>query len=356
MDMKEEIVNILMVGVILVVALTSCGGGRGNLTLALQSKLALPLTQGRLATLTGGLARKSYLLRNWLPVLGQKHAYEVRGDSWFTSSLSGAFARNRSGQVQGKTHSTFGKFSAYSDLGSGLKYNVNQDGYVLFHSPDRIVLTVFDGISTGGDGERATEVAIDTLRGELPKSSLADALLNVRENLREYVEANSGISTQYGVCAAGVEIIGNVATVAHVGDVRLLHMRDGELLFQTRDHNFTWHQVVHGYMTPEQYVQDSVDKSLVEKALRIPTAGDFGDETVDKSKRHLASGDTLIIASDAVWNLFTNAEITKLVQGRGTEAAVAAIRKEVKLRVGDIKNRDDNFTIAVYHHDPEGLL
>lgn len=305
---------------------------------------------------TSNLARHSYRLKSWWSVLRQKHAYEVRGRNWFTSSLSGAFAENRSGQVHGKTHSTFGEFSAYSDLGSGLKYTVNQDGYALFHAPDRAVLTVFDGISTGGSGERATEVAITTLRNELPQSSLAAALLDVRKGLSEYLQANSRISTKYGVCAAGVEIRGNTATVSHVGDVRLLHVRDGEVLFQTRDHNLTWDKVVHGEMTPEQYVQDSVSKNIIKKALQIPMQGDFGTATIDTSTHHLSRGDMLVIASDAVWNLFTSEAITQLIQGRSTQEAVLAIREAVKLRVGNLKNRDDNFTLAIYHHDPKGLL
>ncbi len=357
MDTEEQIVSKLILLVIFVVALiTSCSVEREDPATAPQSTLVLRAIKGRLGVFTESLAHKSYRIKSWLSVLGQKHAYEVHGDNWFTSSLSGAFAKNRSGLVHGKTHSTFGEFSAYSDLGSGLKYDVNQDGFVLFHTPDRAVLTVFDGISTGGNGEMATEVAINTLRNELPNSLLADALLKVRNSLHQHVLDNPSISPKYGVCAAGVEIRGNLATISHVGDVRLLHVRDGKIMFKTRDHNFTWDKVVHGYMTPDEYVQDGVDKSLVEKALRVPMTDDFGEATVDTTTRHLTSGDSLVIASDAVWNLFTSAEINKLMQGRSTEEAVAAIRKEVRQRVGSLKNRDDNFTVAVYHHDPEGLL
>jgi len=336
--------------------LTSCDGERQASASAPQLALTLRAMKGPLASLTERMARHSYRLKSWLSVLEQKHAYEVRGRNWFTSSLNGAFAASRSGQVHGKTHSTFGEFSAHSDLGSGLKYTVNQDGYAIFHSPDRTVLTVFDGISTGGSGEQATEVAIATLRDELPQSSLAAALLNVRKSLSEYLWANACISTKYGVCAAGVEIIGNSATVSHVGDVRLLHVRDGEILFQTRDHNLTWDKVVQGEITPEQYVQDSINKSMVKKALQIPRRGDFGAATVETTTRRLSRGDLLVIASDAVWNLFTSEAIIQLTQGRSTQEAVTAIRAAVKLRVGDLKSRDDNFTLAIYHHDPEGLL
>ena len=354
--------------VIGILSLATCGAARPAPIAVAQAKWQtlkqwlMPRLSERMARLR---ARNKYRLRKWLPASAARHAYEVYGRTWltarlsgrkwFTSSLSGDFAASRSGEVHGMTRSTFGKFSALSDLGSGLKYEVNQDGYVLFQTSKRSVLAVFDGISTGGDAEIATAVAINTLRDALPNNNLVTAFEQVRHNLQAHARANPCVSKNYGVCAAGADIFGNTAIVSHVGDVRLLLVRNGEVYGKTHDHNPTWQQVMRGSMTPEQYVQDDVDKSLVSRALRIPRAGDVDESTVEVKFMHLDPGDTLIIASDAVWNLLTNAEVAQLTQDRTTEEAVAAIREAVRDRVGDHTQRDDNFTIIIYHHDPEGL-
>ena len=139
--------NRLMLAVILALALSSCSVVREEQNTTPQSISALrrisPLAEA-------AVVRASYQIKNWLAILGQRHAYEIRGNSWFTSSLSGDFAKTRSGQVRGKTHSTFGQFIASSDLGSRVKYDINQDGFFGFHTPDRLVLGIFDGSSKWG--------------------------------------------------------------------------------------------------------------------------------------------------------------------------------------------------------------
>lgn len=343
--------------VILCMSLTSCSAEREEpATAPQQSTLALRMIKGRFATLTESIARESYRLKNWLSALGQKHAYEMNGDSWFTSSLSGKFAKSRSGKVHGKTHSTFGKFSALSDLGSGIKYDVNQDGYLIFNDPKRLVLGVFDGSSTGGSGEIATQVGINTMRRYLPRKSLQDSLLSVRNELYLHASVDRSVSRQYSAVVAGVEIAGNTANIAHAGDVRVLHMRNRELLFHTNDHNRAWREVMEGRMTQEDYLSPKVDKSGADRDLRIPRGGDAGKEIVEATQRQLVSGDMVVIASDGVWKSLTIDEVAALTHGRSPKEAAAAIRKEVKSRVKLVPEVDDNITVVVYRHDPEGLL
>lgn len=288
-----------------------------------------------------------------------KRLYEALSKGWFTSSHTGKFAARRAGQVYVASVSGFGFIGAWSDSGSGLKYgDLNQDAFAIHVSRKSTSLVVIDGIHTGGSGEIAAEVAVDSLRKALPRSSLRYVLVGIQPRLWARVDADNSISRNYGVTAVGVEIRDTRAIVSHSGDGRLLHLRKGEVLFQTKDHNPTYRKVLLGTISPEEYVQDHVDKSQIERALRIPqldTSYGHGG-VVDTVWRHLRSGDILVLASNAVWNLFTNTEIASFVAGKSIEDAVTYIRVQVAGRVGENKARDDNFTVIVYHHDPEGLL
>lgn len=310
------------------------------------------------------LGRNRYRLNDILHRVGirigiGKELYEALPKGWFTSSHTGKFAEHRAGQVYVATVSGFGRIAAWSDSGSGIKYgDLNQDAFAIRVSSESTSLIVIDGISTGGSGEIATEVAVDSLRNTLPHSSLHNALVGIQDSLLQRVVTDESVSRNYGVATVGVEIRDRIAIVSHSGDTRLLHLRDDMVLFQTADHNPTYQLVLQGIMPPEEYIQDHIDKSQVDKALRIPDLATTGDpeDMVEKTWRNLDSGDILVLASDAVWNLFTNTEIASFVKGRSVEDAVAHIRVQVARRVGENKARDDNFTIVIYHHDPEGLL
>ncbi len=335
---------------------TSCSVEHKEPAAAQQSPQGLRAMRGWFTLLTENAARNSYRLRNWLSLLGQRHAYEIRGDTWFTSSLNGNFARSRSGRVRGKTYSTFGEFMASSDLGSKIKYDVNQDGFFGYHTPDRLVLGIFDGSSTGGSGELATQVGIDTMRRHLPEHSLPQALNEVRDELYVYASIHPHVSRQYSAVAAGVEITGNTARIAHAGDVRVLHLRDDSLLFHTDDHNPAWREVMEGRLSAQKYLSPQVDKSGADRELRIPRGSDNGREMVETAQRQLKSGDTMVLASDGVWKVCTIAEIVALTRGRSTADAAEAIRRRVRLRVGGDEKVDDNVTVIVYRHDPARLL
>ena len=194
------------------------------------------------------------------------------------------------------------------------------------------------------------------MRRHLPNKSLHEAMLSVRDEMATYLAAHPNVSRKYSSVAAGIEVTGNTARVSHVGDVRVLHLRKDNLLFHTNDHNDAWYEVMAGRMTPKEYLSPAVNKSAVDRDLSIPKNNDLGLQTVETTQRQLKSGDTIVIASDGVWKVLTIDEAVALTQGRNNKEAAAAIRERVRLGVGSNKEADDNVTVIVYRHDPEGLL
>lgn len=267
----------------------------------------------------------------------------------FISSISGSFASLRSGWATNCLRNG-SSYCAWSDFGSGLKYEVNQDAFVVASLRKGTALVVFDGISTGGAGEIATEIAVDTVRKKIVKSSLHETLVAVQKRLHDQLKIDQSLPKDYGVVAVGAYIEDNFAVVSHSGDGRLLQVRDDKIVFHTFDHNPTYRAVIERSITPEQYVDDNTDKSMVDKSLRAQDDWVIAENMVDLSIVHLQKDDRLVLASDALWNLFTNDEVVEMIAGKSEQEAVAFLRSKLAERVGNNKKRDDNATIIVYRH------
>lgn len=274
----------------------------------------------------------------------QGNEFELVSDSIVASSLTGDFYQSRSGYAESICkHSSW---CAWSDDGSGYKLSVNQDGYIVRETDSSLVLAVFDGISTAAGGEIATEVAINTVKHS--DESLHQALDSIPAQLRHTAKDNTSVAFDFGIVAAGVEIFKDGrAVVSHVGDVRLLHIKDGKIDFHTFDHNPVYDDVINARMTADEYVSDTVYKGAVSRSLR---ASEREDTSIDQHEISLSEGDVLVIASDAVWNILTNTDVLKLIKGLDNTDAVLTLREVIGDIVSWNNKLDDNFTVIVYTH------
>lgn len=282
--------------------------------------------------------------------------FELLNDRIITSSLTGDFYQSRSGYVAAICGNS--SWCAWSDVGAGHKLSINQDGYVVRETDSSLSLAVFDGISTAAGGEVATEVAINTVKHS--DESLHQALDSITAQLQQVAQHNTTVSFDFGIVAAGIEIFkGNQtnsrdsrAVVSHVGDVRLLHIRDGEIKFHTLDHNPVYDEVINGRISADEYVSAEVYKGKVSRSLR---ASELEDTSIERHEISLQSGDVLVLASDAVWNVLTNADVLALIstvfdEGLNSTDAVLKLREVVDEIVRYNNKLDDNFTVIVYQH------
>ena len=274
---------------------------------------------------------------------GTHKEFELIDNSVVSSSLTGDFYQLRSGYAQ----SLCGSWCAWSDGGSGYKLAINQDGYVVRETDTSLSLAVFDGISTATGGEIATEVAINTVKHST--SSLHQDLDTITAQLQQEARDNASVSFDYGIVAAGIEIFkaDSRAVVSHVGDVRLLHIRDGVINFHTLDHNPVYDDVSTGRISAEEYVSVEVYKGQVSRSLR---ASELEDTSIERHELSLQPDDVLVIASDAVWNILTNADVLELIKGLNSTDAVLKLREVVEEIVDWNHKLDDNFTAIVYQH------
>lgn len=120
---------------------------------------------------------------------------------------------------------------------------------------------VCDGMGGLDKGEDASKITAETIAqyfSDNPFESLTDEYLQKAVGaafcaLKAYMEMNSLISSM-GTTLALLYINENGATVLHIGDSRVYHIRNGQILYKTKDHKQVLDMVEEGIITKEQAV------------------------------------------------------------------------------------------------------
>ena len=219
----------------------------------------------------------------------------------------------------------------------------NQDSLALIPVTDeRAVLCVADGMGGLPGGGRASQIAIQALAKSIAKAddseSLRAAILDGIENANEKILADE---TCGGTTLAVVELFGRVARPYHVGDSLILVTgQRGRIKAQAVPHSPVgyafesglideWEAMVH----EERHI---VDNMVGSESMRI----EIGPEL------ELAARDTLLIASDGLFDNLFQSEIVELIRkGHLERAAGETVRlcseRMVETREGEPSKPDD---------------
>jgi len=256
------------------------------------------------------------------------------------------FARQRTGPVS----RTLGPGSAavFSAV-SPNKATPNEDAAALIPVDDkRCVLAVADGVGGQPAGDDAARVALQKLRsavtGLAPGAPLREAILAGMERANEAVkELKVGAATTLAVA----EIEGRQLRTYHVGDSGLLVVgQRGRVKLRTVDHSPVGYAVEAGVVNEEEAIHHR-DRHLLSNAL-----GTEGMRVDVGSGLTLASRDTLVIASDGLFDNLRTEEIVALVRKGPLDRAVAALVAECAGRMEKSENgapsKPDDLTIIAF--------
>lgn len=178
------------------------------------------------------------------------------------------------------------------------------------------VYAVADGVSGQAGGEIASQIAIDTLRMyyvlphvEIPPlDRLRNVFLEAHRRIKDY-------ANQY----PEYRDMGTTMTIAvlkdadlyygHVGDTRLYLIHNGTHQMEqiTEDHTLVQRFINEGKLTEEEAAQE--DSNVLEQALGCVSS--IRVETGDYSP--LEAGDILVLSSDGLTDLVTDAKIREIV-------------------------------------------
>jgi PPM family protein phosphatase len=217
----------------------------------------------------------------------------------------------------------------------------NEDALLVGEGEDETLFVVADGIGGFEAGEVASSLAVDVLKNLQPDESFKAA---IAEANRRIVAAGRGDDKLSGMGTTVVAIrFGGtqrepVAEVAHVGDSRAYLMRGGDMNAITEDHSLVAELVRSGDLTRDQAAEHP-QKNLITRAL-----GADEEVDVDTTILPIEAGDRILLCSDGLSDMVSEAEISELLADAPADPErVASGLLSAALEAGG----NDNITIIV---------
>ena len=139
----------------------------------------------------------------------------------------------------------------------------------------------------------------------VPGELLTQAIQQANEALLRRAQAKG---SDLGSTVTAALVIGDVATVASVGDSRTYLLRNGHLEQITQDHSLVARLVDAGVIEPEE-VRTHPQRNQIYRCL-----GHKSTVEVDTFTVQLRRGDRLILCSDGLWEMVVDEEIRRIVE------------------------------------------
>ncbi len=233
---------------------------------------------------------------------------------------------------------------AKSDI--GLVRRTNQDRFGMDEPLGLYV--VCDGMGGAAGGEVASELAVETFlriaRQELSCATCDPVELTPQSLRRAVAAANRAVLERarwemrlrgMGSTLVAARVVGERATVVHVGDSRAYLVRAGSAVREgaavqlTHDHSYVAEQLRLGLMEPAQAAVSPM-RSVITRAIGADT--DVRPDVVSVAVR---AGDVLLLASDGLTRHVADAEIAAVLSSADcAEEACVALVEMAKARGG----------------------
>ena len=189
-------------------------------------------------------------------------------------------------------------------------------------------------------GEVASSIAVETV-GERAPGTADDVLLGAAveaANMAVIEAAEQGIGKPgMGCTVTSVLIEKNKMAVAHVGDSRAYVLRQGTLVRVTHDHSYVEELVDSGQITADE-ARTHPSRSIITRAL-----GSDPDMYADHFSLEVNDGDRVILCSDGLSSMISDAEIEALAVSSATPQQAADNLVAAALTAGGA----DNVTVVV---------
>lgn len=210
------------------------------------------------------------------------------------------------------------------------------------------VFVVADGMGGAQAGEVASRIAVDAFAEGLPERGspeerLAAVALTANRRIYELSRTESeraGMGTTLTAAYLGE----NDLAIAHVGDSRAYLFRDGSLTRLTQDHSLMAELIRRGKLTEEE-AADHPQRSIITRAL-----GPEPQVTVDTWTYPVRAGDVILMCSDGLTSMISEAQVTEILRTyTGVEAAAQALIDEANRAGGR-----DNITVILVRLEEVG--
>ncbi|MCI8511197.1 MAG: Stp1/IreP family PP2C-type Ser/Thr phosphatase [Lachnospiraceae bacterium] len=203
---------------------------------------------------------------------------------------------------------------------TGRVRSMNEDS--LYASPGRVgplfnLFIVADGMGGHRAGDFASRFVVECIAGLVEDARDDSPVMILRRaieqtNRRLYTESERNPDRAgMGSTVVAATIVDDTMYVANVGDSRLYLFRDG-LCQITRDHSLVEEMVSRGRMTRDSESYQN-QKNIITRAM-----GTRPGVEVDFFEVYLQKEDCILLCSDGLTNMVTDAEISRVLASSGT--------------------------------------
>jgi serine/threonine protein phosphatase PrpC len=235
------------------------------------------------------------------------------------------------------------------------KTSPNEDVAALLPiSAEAGILAVADGLGGHVGGERASRLAIETIRAGL-LNSLASLAASNRDQIRGTIlngieaanRAVMALGTGAATTLALIEVQGRTIRPYHVGDsVILLTGQRGKIKMQTIAHSPVGYAVEAGLLNEEEAMRHEerhvISNVIGSSQMRIEIG-----PAIDMAPR-----DTLILASDGLVDNLLPEEVVSFVRSGPLDESLRAMVEEAQRRMsatsGEAPSKPDDLTAIIY--------
>jgi serine/threonine protein phosphatase PrpC len=257
-------------------------------------------------------------------------------------------------QLEGEIRALAGGVAAVCSIRSPGRDTPNQDAAALISvGESAAVLAVADGVGGVRSGGQASEVAVTCL-AEALGGSAADAA-GLRPAILDGIERGNRAARDLGVGAAttlaAVEVADGSVRPYHVGDSMILVVgQRGRVKLQTVAHSPVGFAVEAGVMDEKEAMHHE-ERHVVSNVLGAP------DMRIEVgSARRLGPRDTVLVASDGVFDNLHLHEIVERIRKGPIQQAVRLLAQEALRRMtrparGE-PSKPDDLTFVLYRLDP----
>lgn len=184
---------------------------------------------------------------------------------------------------------------------------------------------VCDGIGGWDKGEEASKLVCEALYNYFEQNSvaaiteeyLAEAVTGAHLVLAEYLNQNPLVS-RMGTTLALLYIDSGGVFIAHLGDSRVYHIRNGTILFQTQDHKYVYELVAEGIITAEQ-AKNHPRRNVLSRSIGVKAnAGNTKIDLPSVTKiEEIKAGDYFFLCSDGVFEHLDNQLLVDILMDKG---------------------------------------
>ncbi len=211
------------------------------------------------------------------------------------------------------------RYTKYSSIGRQRK--VNQDAIEIVEVDGGLLFILCDGMGGENGDEIASVIAIKSILSFFSSNSDNDYLDKLKTSIletNEFIHSHIEGKPELKKMATTMEIFflkSNMAYLAHIGDSRIYHLKNGHLKQLTKDHSLVQKLLDEGFLTVKE-AENHPQKNIVLKVI-----GDkrFIEADLLKLKLNEYDKNKFFICSDGVTSLLSNKEIADILNKSNCE-------------------------------------